>query len=132
MTGADDSEVPPGRIDIAPRVVEKIAARAALEVDDAGGAGARMLGRAVPGAGRLGIRGAGLDQMPSVDADVDGSLAFVDIEISVRWPASAVRVANAVRERIAARLDELVGLETREVNIEIAELVGRPAPARVG
>jgi hypothetical protein len=77
---------PDGRIDIASRVIEKIAARAALEVDDAGGAGVRVLGRNVPGAGRLGIPGAGLDELPAVTALVDGRLAFVDLELSFDGP----------------------------------------------
>ena len=40
-----------GTISIADGVVTKIAARAAAENPDAGAAAARMLGRAVPGAG---------------------------------------------------------------------------------
>jgi uncharacterized alkaline shock family protein YloU len=122
---------PDGRIEIAARVVEKIAARAAIEVDDAGGAGARMLGRSVPGAGRLGIRGAGLDELPTVTAEVDGQLVFIDLELAVRWPAPVLKVADAVRQRVIDRIEELVGLQVREVNIEIAELVSRRALPRV-
>jgi uncharacterized alkaline shock family protein YloU len=122
---------PDGRIEVAARVVEKIAARAALEVDDAGGAGARMLGRSVPGAGRLGIRGAGLDELPTVTAEVDGRLAFIDLELAVRWPAPVLKVTDAVRHQVIDRVEELVGLQVREVNIEIAKLVGRRAASRV-
>jgi uncharacterized alkaline shock family protein YloU len=120
-----------GRIEVASRVVEKIAARAALEVDDAGGAGARVLGRSLPGAGLAGIRGAGLDQLPTARAQVDGQLAFVDLELSVRWPAPALKVAERVRHHVIDRLETLVGLQVREVNIEITELAGRPSPDRV-
>jgi uncharacterized alkaline shock family protein YloU len=120
-----------GRIEVSPRVVEKIAARAALEVDDAGGAGARVLGRSLPGAAIVGLRGAGLDQLPAASAEVDGRLAFIDLELSVRWPASALKVADSVRRQVIDRLESLVGLQVREVNIEITKLVGRPAPGRV-
>jgi uncharacterized alkaline shock family protein YloU len=120
-----------GRIEVSSRVVEKIAARAALEVDDAGGSGARVLGRSLPGAGIVGLRAAGLDQLPAASAEVDGQLAFVDLELSVRWPAPALKVAESVRRRVIDRLETLVGLQVREVNIEITKLVGRPAPGRV-
>jgi uncharacterized alkaline shock family protein YloU len=40
-------------------------------------------------------------------------------------------VAEAVRQRVIDRLEDLVGVQVREVNIEIAKLVGRPAAARV-
>ena len=120
-----------GRIEVSSRVVEKIAARAALEVDDAGGAGARVLGRSLPGAGIVGMPSAGLDQLPTASAEVDGGLAFVDLELSVRWPAPALEVAETVRRRVIDRLETLVGLQVREVNIEITKLVGRPEPSRV-
>ena len=53
-----------GTISIADGVVSKIAARAAAENPDAGAAAARMLGRAVPGAGHLGVRGTDLQALP--------------------------------------------------------------------
>ena len=53
-----------GMISIADQVVTKITARAAAENPDAGAAVARMLGRAVPGAGHLGVRGTDLDALP--------------------------------------------------------------------
>jgi uncharacterized alkaline shock family protein YloU len=120
-----------GRIEVSSRVVEKIAARAALEVDDAGGAGAKVLGHNLPGAGLVGMPSAGLDQLPTASAEVDGRLAFVDLELSVRWPAPALKVAECVRQRVIDRLETLVGLQVREVNIEITKLVGRPEPSRV-
>src|SRR5580704_12483055 len=77
-----------GTISIADRAVTKIAARAAAENPDAGAAGARVLGRAVPGAGSLGVRGTDLSALPRTSVQVDGSKAFVTVEIAVRWPAS--------------------------------------------
>lgn len=120
-----------GRIEVSDRVVEKIAAQAAVEIPDAGGAAARVLGRPVPGAGRFGIRGAGLGNLPRVNADVDGELGFLDVELSVRWPAPVGKVTEAVRQQLFKRIDELVGLIIREVNIEVVALIAETPPARV-
>jgi hypothetical protein len=64
-----------GTISIADGVVSKIAARAAAENPDADAAAVRMLGRAVPGAGHLGLRGTDLAGLPKTSVDVDGSKA---------------------------------------------------------
>ena len=120
-----------GRVEISSKAVEKIAALAAVEIPDAGGAAARLLGRPVPGAGHLGIRSAGLDRLPKVSADVDGQLAFLDVELSVRWPAPIGQVTDAVRQHLGRRIDELVGLDIREVNIHVVDLIGATPPARV-
>ena len=82
----------------------KIAARAAAENPDAGAAVARMLGRAVPGAGRLGVRGTDLGALPKTTVEVDGSKAFVQLEISVRWPASVHEVTGQVRRHVRDRV----------------------------
>jgi uncharacterized alkaline shock family protein YloU len=120
-----------GRITVGARAVEKIAALAAVEIPDAGGAAARLLGRAVPGAGRMGIRGSGLNSLPKVTADVDGELGFLDVELSIRWPAPISDVTEQVRRHLFARLAELVGLEVREVNIDVVDLITEAPSARV-
>ena len=66
-----------GTISIADRVVVKIAARAAAENPDAGAATARVLGRAVPGAGSFSVRGTDLNALPQTSVDVDGAKAYV-------------------------------------------------------
>ena len=120
-----------GRIEVSSKAVEKIAALAAIEVPDAGGAAARLLGRPLPGAGHLGIRGSGLDRLPKVSADVDGHLGFLDIELSVRWPAPIARVTEAVRQHLAHRVGDLVGLDIREVNIQVVDLITDTQSSRV-
>jgi uncharacterized alkaline shock family protein YloU len=112
----------PGTISIADAVVSKIAARAAAENPDAGAAVARMLGRAVPGAGHLGLRGTDLKALPKTSVDVDGSKAFVNLEISVRWPASVPEVTGQVRQHVRDRVRELTGLDVDEVHIVVADL----------
>ena len=111
-----------GTISIADGVVSKIAARAAAENPDAGAAAARMLGRAVPGAGHLGVRGTDLQALPKTSVEVDGSKAFVTLEISVRWPASVPEITGQVRRHVRNRVRELTGLDVDEVHITVADL----------
>jgi uncharacterized alkaline shock family protein YloU len=121
-----------GTISIADAVVAKIAARAAAENPDTGAAVARMLGRAVPGAGHLGLRGTDLDALPKTSVDVDGSKAYVNLEISVRWPASVPDVTARVRQHVRDRVGELTGLAVDEVHIVVADLATDiTAPPRV-
>jgi uncharacterized alkaline shock family protein YloU len=111
-----------GMISIADQVVTKIAATAAAENPDAGAAVARMLGRAVPGAGRMGVRGTDLGALPKTTVEVDGSKAFVHLEISVRWPASVPEVTGRVRRHVRDRVGELTGLQVEEVDIVVSDL----------
>jgi uncharacterized alkaline shock family protein YloU len=117
-----------GTISIADGVVSKIAARAAAENPDAGAAAVRMLGRAVPGAGHLGLRGTDLAGLPKTSVDVDGSKAFLTLEISVRWPASVPVVTEQVRSHLRRRVNDLTGLSVEEVHIVVADLVTDIAP----
>ena len=111
-----------GRITVADSVVTKIAAQAAVENPDAGAATARVLGRAVPGAGRLGVRGTDLDALPKTVVRVDGSKAYVSLEIAVRWSASVAEVTGQVRRHVRDRVRDLAGLEVDEVDIVVADL----------
>ena len=110
-----------GRITVADGVVTKIAARAAAENPDAGAAVARVLGRALPGA-VPGIRGTDLDALPKTTVEVDGSTAFVTLEIAVRWPAPVAEVTGQVRRHVRDRIRELAGLEAVEIHIVVADL----------
>jgi len=117
-----------GTITIADSVVSKIAARAAAENPDTGAAAARVLGRAVPAAGHLGLRGTDLAGLPKASVDVDGSKAFLNLEISVRWPASVPAVTDQVRSHLRSRVTELTGLTVEEVHIVVADLATDIAP----
>jgi uncharacterized alkaline shock family protein YloU len=111
-----------GRITVADNVVTKIAAQAAAENPDAGAAVARVLGHAVPGAGHLGVRGTDLDALPKTTVQVDGSKAYVSLEIAVRWTASVAEVTGQVRRHVRERVRELAGLEVDEVHIVVTSL----------
>jgi uncharacterized alkaline shock family protein YloU len=121
-----------GMISINDRVVEKMAARAAAEIPDAGAAAPRVLGRSVTGPAALGARATSLTGLPKASAAVDGSIVLLDLSISVRWPASVPEVTTAVREHTRHRVSELTGLTVTEVSISVTDLVTRlPAPPRV-
>lgn len=121
-----------GMISINDRVVEKMAARAAADIADAGAAAPRVLGRSVTGAAVVGARATSLTGLPKASADVDGSIVILDLSISVRWPASVPEVTSAVREHVRSRVHELTGLTVTEVSIAVTGLVTRlPAPPRV-
>jgi uncharacterized alkaline shock family protein YloU len=111
-----------GTISIADGAVIKIAARAAAENPDAGAAVARMFGRAVPGAGNLGVRGTDLSALPKTSVEVDGSKAYVTLEIAVRWPVSVSEVTGLVRRHVRDRVREMAGLDVDEVHIVVADL----------
>ena len=112
-----------GTISIPGSVVTKIAARAATENPDAGAAAARLLGRAVPGAsGMPGVRTIDLEGLPKTTVDVNGSKAFITLEISVRWPASIPEVTAQVRTHVRDRVRQLAGLDVDEVHIVVADL----------
>ena len=112
-----------GTISVADGVVTKIAARAAAENPDAGAAAARMLGRAVPAASRMpGVRNIDLEGLPKTTVQVDGSKAFITLELSVRWPASIPEVTAQVRGHVRGRVRQLAGLDVDEVHIVVADL----------
>jgi uncharacterized alkaline shock family protein YloU len=123
-----------GTISISESVVAKLAARAAVEIPDAGAAAPRLLGRSLSGAGGLGVRETSLTGLPKASASVDGSIALIRLELSVRWPASVPAVTTAVRAHVRTRLAELTGLHVPEVTIAVTDLVtalDRPTTRRV-
>jgi len=122
-------DVPAGAIVISDDVTAKLAAHAALEVPDAGGAASRVLGRILPGAGHLGIRQTSLTSLPRAAAHVDGRIAHIDLTISVRWPASIPQVTEAVRRHVRDRLQAMTGLTVAEVHIAVTDLVTEIPPA---
>ena len=123
---AGESEL--GRIVIADRVVEKITARAVLEIPDAGGAAPRVFGHAIPGAGHVGIRRTGLRQAPKAAVDIDGRTVYLDLTISTRWPASIADTCTRVRDHVRTRIHDLTGLTVAEIRITVAGLIAGPTP----
>ncbi len=121
-----------GRISISDTVVRKIAAKAAAENPDVGAPATRLLGMTVPGVAGVGGHDSDLDGLPKTSVEVDGTHAFIEMEISVRWPESVATVTSSVRRHVRDRVAEMTGLDVKEVNVTVADLVTDiPAPPRV-
>jgi uncharacterized alkaline shock family protein YloU len=117
-----------GTVRISTAAVAKLAAQLASEHPDVGGT-AGLLGRTVPGGGRLGARQTSLTSLPKVSAEIDGDRVFVDLTISVRWPASVPQVTTDLRERLRNGLSAWTGLAVAEVDIAVTGLVAdQPGP----
>ncbi|MGF7235400.1 MAG: Asp23/Gls24 family envelope stress response protein [Frankia sp.] len=121
-----------GRITVEDRVVTKVASRAAAENVEAGGVAARVFGATVPGLSRLGGRDTSLRSLPKTTGEVDGTRAFLSVELAVRYPAPIAEVTDVVRRAIIDRLRQYAGVEAMEVDMVVrALLTDRPAPPRV-
>lgn len=103
-----------GELTIAELVVEKIAATALSEVEHVAGAARRVLGVA------LGSEAP--DRLAQARAQVDGSLATLQVSCAVAYPAPVGTVTEQARARIIARVEELTGLAARQVDITVATL----------
>lgn len=113
-----------GSMTIADRVVEKIAAVAAGEVERASGIPRRLLGTTF-GRPTASTR-------PRASAKVDVSTVSLKLSVSVEYPAPVRDVAAEVRERVARRIYELTGLKVTEIDITVPLfLTERPRPPRV-
>ena len=103
-----------GRLDVAERVIERIATIAAREVR-----GVRSVGSGLDGmVGR---------QYPNANAEVAGGHARVRVDIAVTWPSPLGRTAAAVRDRVRERVESLVGMTVDVVDVTVAT-VTQPAP----
>ncbi len=112
-----------GETIIAPTVVEKIAARAASEVDGVGGVVQTGLSRLLPWT----VGGGGPAQ---ASAEVGAETVTVDLTVNVLYPQPVATVTNQVRAEVTRRLSELCGLRATEVNIAVPALVAPPRGGR--
>jgi uncharacterized alkaline shock family protein YloU len=106
-----------GQTIISPTVVEKIATRAASEVDGVGGVVETGLSRLLPWS--IGHGGA----PARASAEVGAETVTLDLTVNVVYPEPVATVTNRVRERVMRRLSELCGLRATEVNIAVPALV---------
>ena len=112
-----------GETIIAPTVVEKIASRAASEVDGVGGVVQTGLSRLLPWT-------VGGDTPARASAEISTDTVTVDLTVNVLYPQPVAAVTNEVRTQVIRRLAELCGLRATEVNIAIPALVTPPRGAR--
>ena len=113
---------PRGETTISPMVVEKIASRAATEVEGVGGVVRTGLGRLLPW-----VAG---DSSAQAAADVHQDTVALDLTVNVRYPEPVGRVTANVRQQVVQRLAALTGLIATEVNITVDELVVDRGTAR--
>jgi uncharacterized alkaline shock family protein YloU len=99
--------------------VERIAAHAARELAEVGGAAGRVLGVAVGGEDA--------DRPVKVDVEVDGDTVLLSARLSIAYPASVARTTEQARAHLRDRVGELTGLDVARVDITVTAL---HAPAR--
>ncbi len=100
---------------IAPAVVEKIAGRAATEVDGVGvvaPAGFRRLFSSTPDP----------DKPADADARVGLERASVALTISVKYPAPVPSTSAKVREIVVDRVKQFTGLDVSWIDVTVAQL----------
>lgn len=95
---------------LAPRVVEKIAARAAGEVEQVFGLSRTLAGRSL-GAQRV-----------RVDADLDGHVAVLRLDLGAGFPAPLIPLTRMVREHVTNTVQTLCGLHVDHIDVTVAEL----------
>jgi uncharacterized alkaline shock family protein YloU len=97
-----------------PRVLERIAAKAAVDIPDV---------RATPEDGLTGLVGR---QRPSATVHVGGRRVRARVVVDVRWPKPVAEVAAAVRVNVAEQVRRLTGLEVAAVDVHVS---GPTAPS---
>ena len=112
-----------GETIIGPTVVEKIAARAASEVDGVGGVLQTGLSRLLPWS-------VGGGSPARASAEVGAETVTVDLTVNVVYPEPVAVVTNGVRDHVTRRLAELCGLRATEINIAVPALVAPRRGAR--
>lgn len=108
-----------GRTVIADRVVTKVAAQACLEVDHVHPTAPALTDRV-------------LHQQPTVsaEADVDGHLVQLRVQVAVDYPVSLIAVTGALRKHVRARMAQLCELTVTDMDIDVAELRYDHVPER--
>ena len=121
-TGPGTDPARRGRLRVADRALQRIAVRAAEGVDGV-----------LPGAvGTVaGLLGSGL---PAVELERAGRHVRVQVDVAVRWPAPAPRVAAQVRDAVSAQVGRTADLVVDAVSVTVRDVVRAPkgpAPVRV-
>lgn len=101
-----------GRLVLAERVLEKIAAQAATEAGATSGRSGRLLGVGEPDP----------DARPQVDVDLSAISADLALKVGIAYPASIRNTTRQVREHVTRRVEQLTGVEVRRVDIDVTLL----------
>lgn len=119
---------PRGALVIDNRVGEKIAARAALDVDGVVPY-ATAISSLIGGAARSGHSVDG-DDYPRARVDMSQSAPVVNMTVALRWPCPITAVCQEVRRHVADQLAALTGLRPSAVNVTVAHLDPVPGASR--
>lgn len=98
---------PAGRTTVSERAVQRIAVRAAREVD-------------------------GVESGVGVDARVAGDSAVLVVRLPIRYPLPVARIAEQCRGHLISRLSELTGVTVTGLDIEISAMVVESSSAADG
>lgn len=113
--GAPDHRDGPGRLRIDPRVVQKLAARAANEVEGVSRATAGPQGRA-------------LHRPVPASTPIDQLSIDLDLTVSIRYPLSLRVVVERLAAHVSSRVEQLTGRPVRRVNVTVQHLGGADEP----
>lgn len=94
-----------GALDVAARVVDTIASRAAL---------------GVPGV----VRTPGRRGLPRVHSSQSGGRAVIGVEVTLAWPRPAAETSAAVRSLVAQEVLRLAGVRADRVDVAVAGWTG--------
>jgi uncharacterized alkaline shock family protein YloU len=111
-----------GRTTIATRVVEKVAAQAAIEVDAATGPPRRLFG-AILGAPRA-------DARARASAKIDETRVTLTMSIAVQYPEPVREVAARVRRNVSTRIARYCGMQVLHIDVTVPALVVERPPPR--
>lgn len=121
-SGADPADR--GTLTINERVVERVAAYAATQVEHTAAAPRRVLG--------LNVGSARPEAEPSVTASVHGSTAVVRANVAVAWPQPIRAVADELRRQVRDEVERITGVRVDQVDVEVTSLqVPAPVVPRV-
>ncbi|AXJ10624.1 hypothetical protein CFN17_14125 [Arthrobacter sp. PM3] len=98
-----------GQTVMAAKVIEKIATQVVSDESSAGG----FLG--------IGPR-AGFSPRPKVSVELSGNIATLSVEVGMLYPVPLRQATEALRRRIRTRLNELTGVDVRQIDIRISSL----------
>ena len=99
----------PGRLRIDPRVVQKLAARAASEVDGVSRVSAGPIGRA-------------LHHPVPTSTPHDQLAVDVDLSVSIRYPLPLSEVVERLASHVARKVEQLTSRPTRHVRVTVQGL----------
>ncbi|TCJ36816.1 Asp23/Gls24 family envelope stress response protein [Parafrankia sp. BMG5.11] len=117
----------PGRLLVAERVVAKIAAIAAADVEAVAGPPPRAATR-VAAFLRDGSPGGRPSGRPEATVRVVDGAAWVSLTLSITYPASVSQTTQAVRDRVRERVAALAGLPVARIDIDIPLLSAGAGP----